>query len=285
MNKKKVSIYIPAYNAEKTIRQNLESVKNQTYKFDEIIVIDDNSTDLTNKIVREFKQINLIKNDINKGLGYCRNLGMKYSSNEIIASIDSDVELDSRWLEIMIKNYCNNQNIMCGGKMTEKLIDNKFNAWRAKYYSQNWGEKDIDNPPFLFGCNTIQHKSIWENVKGYDENMLTNGEDVDYADRIRLNKNLKLRYCAEALSRHLQNDDKGTLSKRIWRYHSFGYKIKKPSFYKLIKLSIKQIKFFFKRSINDLLNFNLTFICINFYVLINFIELEHSHYKKNKNKK
>ena len=52
MNTKSVSIYIPAYNAEKTIRNSLESIKNQTIPFDEIIVIDDNSTDFTKNIVK-----------------------------------------------------------------------------------------------------------------------------------------------------------------------------------------------------------------------------------------
>ena len=90
MDNKKVSIYIPAYNAEKTIEQTLISIKNQTYKFDEIIVINDNSSDTTMKIVGEFKGIKLINNYINKGLGYNRNLGFKVSNNEIVAAIDAD---------------------------------------------------------------------------------------------------------------------------------------------------------------------------------------------------
>ena len=45
MNKKNVSIYIPAFNAEKTIRDSITSIKNQSYQFDEIIVINDNSND------------------------------------------------------------------------------------------------------------------------------------------------------------------------------------------------------------------------------------------------
>ena len=39
----------------------------------------------------------------------------------------------------------------------------------AKYYSQNWGNNLISNPPFLFGCKTILVKSVWEKVNGYDE--------------------------------------------------------------------------------------------------------------------
>ena len=88
---KKVSIYIPAYNAEKTIKQTINSVINQTYQFDEIIVIDDNSSDSTLSIINQFENIKLIKNKKNMGLGYNRNLGVQTSNNEIVASIDADV--------------------------------------------------------------------------------------------------------------------------------------------------------------------------------------------------
>ena len=282
MNKEKVSIYIPAFNAEKTIKKSIQSIKQQTYKFNEIIIIDDNSTDSTNQQLNEIDDIKVIKNTTNKGLGYNRNLGFKISSNDIVASIDADVVLVESWLEIMIKNFEKNKNIICGGKMIEKLIKNKFNLWRAKYYSQNWGNDNIENPPFLFGCNTIQHKSLWKAVKGYNESLLTNGEDIDYANKIKLNSNFKLKYCAKALSEHLQDDDLNSLSNRIWRYHSFGYKIKKPSIYRTLKLSIKQLKFFFTRSINNILKFEFSFVYINFAILFKFIVLEHKYYKKNK---
>ena len=119
MNTKSVSIYIPAYNAEKTIRNSLESIKNQTIPFDEIIVIDDNSTDFTKNIVKEFNNVNIISNSVNKGLGYNRNLGVKTSSHQIVTSIDADVVLEKDWLEIMIKNFEQHQDIICGGKMIE----------------------------------------------------------------------------------------------------------------------------------------------------------------------
>ena len=275
MNKEKVSIYIPAYNAEKTIKYCIESVVNQSKKFDEIIVIDDKSTDNTLKILEEFSNINIIKNNTNMGLGYNRNLGMKISSNSIVASIDADVVLNTRWLEIMINNISKNHNTMFGGKMTEKLIENKFNAWRAKYYSQNWGKKFIFNPPFLYGCNTLLKKSAWKNVNGYDENLKTNGEDVDFINRIKSHQNYQTIYQPDAKCYHLQDDDIESLTNRIWRYHSFGYKIKKPSFRKFLKLSIKQIRFFLIRFFKSLIKFDLINIKISFKVLIKFIKLEY----------
>ena len=51
----KVSIYIPAFNAEKTIEYSIKSIQNQSLSFDEIIVIDDHSTDSTNEIVKNFR--------------------------------------------------------------------------------------------------------------------------------------------------------------------------------------------------------------------------------------
>ena len=59
MNNYKVSIYIPAFNAEKTIEQSLNSIINQTYKFNEIIVINDKSNDSTSKILTKFENIKL----------------------------------------------------------------------------------------------------------------------------------------------------------------------------------------------------------------------------------
>ena len=91
MSNKKVTIYIPAFNAENTIEKSIYSIFNQTYQFDEIIIVDDNSTDNTNKLVSKFKNIILIKNSMNMGLSYCRNLAIFNSSNNLVASIDADV--------------------------------------------------------------------------------------------------------------------------------------------------------------------------------------------------
>ena len=278
----KVSIYIPAYNAEKTIEQSIISIKNQTHIVNEIIVIDDNSSDKTVEIINQFRDIILLKNQKNMGLSFNRNLAIKKSSNEIIGAIDSDVVLDKYWLETLLNNLGQNQIVMCGGNMTEKFITNKFNAWRAKYYSQNWGKKDMINPAFLYGCNTLLLKSAWINVQGYNDKFLTNGEDIDFSNKIKSLDNSNLFYSSRATCIHLQDDNIKSLSKRIWRYHSYGYKIKKPSIYRFIKLSIKQFKFFIKRFFENIFKLNLFFVYISFIIFINFIKFEMCNYLKNK---
>ena len=268
---KKVSLSIPVFNGENTIVEVIDSINSQSIKFDEVILINDCSTDNTKKILDSFPKVKKINNNENKGLSYCRNLGIKTSRNEIVAGIDADVVLDKYWLENIIENL-KDDTVMCGGNLIEKYIDNKYNKWRSIYYKQNWGAYDLSSPPFLYGCNTIQKKSVWEEINGYDENFRSNGEDVDYSNRLTNIKNYKLFYSYKAKCYHLQNDDLNTLSNRVWRYHSYGYKIKKPSYYRFLKLIIKQFKFFFQRFIKDFLNLN--FFIINLFILINFIKLE-----------
>ena len=277
-----VSFYIPAYNAEKTIEKSIQSVLNQTLKAKEIIIIDDNSYDKTSEIISRYNQIKLIKNQTNLGLGHNRNLAISESKYDIVASIDADVELEKDWLSILLKNLNQNNIIMCGGQMIEKYVQLPTNAWRAKYYSQNWGKKDVINPQFLFGCNTVLNKKYWEKVNGYDEKLKTNGEDINFSNKLKSISNIKLFYSSGAKCYHLQNDTLETLSDRIWRYHSYGYKIKKPSVLKLIKLTIKQFRFLIIRIFENLIKKNLNFIYISFIIFIKFIKNEVINLLKNK---
>jgi teichuronic acid biosynthesis glycosyltransferase TuaG len=88
-----VSIIMPAYNAEKYIQAAILSVLNQTYVNWELIIVNDGSNDATQSIIDEFnaedKRIKLI-NQKNKRLGGARNTGIKNSSGEWIAFLDSD---------------------------------------------------------------------------------------------------------------------------------------------------------------------------------------------------
>ena len=80
----KISIYIPAYNAENTIEQTIDSILQQTINVDEIIVVNDNSTDCTEEIVKKFSKIKILNNKKNMGLGFNRNLAIKESNGDEI---------------------------------------------------------------------------------------------------------------------------------------------------------------------------------------------------------
>ena len=93
MNKIDISIILPNYNSEKTIEKTINSIKKQTYKNWKLIIVDDNSNQLTQKILNKFKKhkkIKIYKLKKNMGAGYCRNYAIKKSNSNYLAFIDSD---------------------------------------------------------------------------------------------------------------------------------------------------------------------------------------------------
>jgi len=89
----KVSVVIPAYNAEKFIAETIQSVLNQAFQDFEVFVVNDGSKDKTPEIVQEFcskdKRVQLINKE-NSGVSDTRNLGMSMAKGEYIALLDAD---------------------------------------------------------------------------------------------------------------------------------------------------------------------------------------------------
>lgn len=87
-----ISVVIPTYNRSNTIVRALESVYNQTSPADEIIVVDDGSTDNSAAIIRQaFPAVKLIEQP-NEGVSSARNKGIEYAEHDWIALLDSDDE-------------------------------------------------------------------------------------------------------------------------------------------------------------------------------------------------
>ena len=92
-NNRPISIIMPAYNAEKFIRESITSVLQQTYSNWELIIVDDGSTDNTKKIIQAFAQqdgrIHYIYQPNGKQ-GKARNAGIRHASGDLIAFLDAD---------------------------------------------------------------------------------------------------------------------------------------------------------------------------------------------------
>ena len=91
-----VSIVVPVYNAEKYIKQTIQSILDQTYSNIEIIIVDDGSTDLTRKLAEEISENNSIVkviSKINNGCPSARNEGIKASNGDFIQFVDADDSL------------------------------------------------------------------------------------------------------------------------------------------------------------------------------------------------
>lgn len=110
-----VSIIIPLYNKQHSIRETVNSVLSQTYKNFEVLIVNDGSTDNSLQIVKEFDddRIKLFTQD-NHGISYTRNRGIKEASGEWILFLDADDCLLPNGLTILVSNIVDDKTIIAG---------------------------------------------------------------------------------------------------------------------------------------------------------------------------
>jgi hypothetical protein len=95
----KVSVLIPAYNCASTICATLDSVLLQTEPPDEIVVMDDGSTDETASILAEYKPVVTVLSQPNRGVASARNALCRYAEGDLFAFLDHDDIWHARYLE------------------------------------------------------------------------------------------------------------------------------------------------------------------------------------------
>ena len=102
-----VSVLIPVYNAEKTIKQCINSVLNQTFNDFEIVVVDDGSTDNTVNILSQIKDKRIfIYKKQHRGISNALNIGISVCKGQFIARLDADDEMLDYRLELQL-DYMN----------------------------------------------------------------------------------------------------------------------------------------------------------------------------------
>lgn len=101
----KVSIIIPIYNAENFLEDTINSVKNQTYKNWELILVNDKSTDNSKKIAKKYlnKNIKWIDLEENSGAAIARNKGISAATGDYLCFLDADDFWDEDKLEKQVK--------------------------------------------------------------------------------------------------------------------------------------------------------------------------------------
>lgn len=104
---KKISIIIPCYNEEKTIKKVIEKVKQYTKYEIEIIIVNDGSTDSSNKILEDIKEknIKILNHKINSGKGKAIQTGLGVVSGDIVIIQDADLEYSPTDFDILFKPF------------------------------------------------------------------------------------------------------------------------------------------------------------------------------------
>jgi glycosyltransferase involved in cell wall biosynthesis len=178
---KKVSVIVPCYNGGKTLVRAVDSIINQSYSENEIIVVNDGSNDeRTLEVLKGLPDQVQVINQENKGLSAARNTGLKSAKGHYVLTLDSDDYLSPTFLEKAVDLIEKEQGLayvfthinMFGEK--QGVLQRKYNYFVQLFNNQ------------LPYCLLMQ-KELWEKVGGYDENMKLGYEDWEF--NIRLGKN------------------------------------------------------------------------------------------------
>ena len=146
-----VSVIIPTYNRADMLVKAVESVSKQSYKSIEIIIIDDGSTDGTDRYIKEIKKNNnkiIYYSKPNGGCSSARNMGLRLAHGEIIAFLDSDDQYEPKAIEMLIS------------KMIESDADFVYSPSIEMYPNKKWKV----NLPVTAGVSESLAKSHFMNT-------------------------------------------------------------------------------------------------------------------------
>lgn len=217
-----VTLVIPSYNRCNLIVETIESALNQTLPFQEIVVVDDGSTDDTPSVLAQFgSRIKVIRTS-NQGVQAARNTGIAYASTELVAMLDSDDLLEPDYLEQMATwmlahpeqdaAYCNFVTFNSSKTDVDKIsrspfdfLDGSRNDGYFAYDIPNLYERSLRYQP-LFTCGMIVRKRFFSIYGGYNPAFNRVGaEDWEYT--LRLISEGRVAVCIKTLARVRKHED------------------------------------------------------------------------------
>ena len=267
-----ISIVIPVYNAEKYLEECLNSIKNQTYKNFEVILVNDGSIDNSESICKEF-----VESDTrfryylkaNGGASSARNLGLDNVTGEYITFIDADDWVDENHLEVLINNIKENNSDMAVSSI--KKFDNvsrfKFRVYsNQEKYLLNYNKLNREEflvilPKLIHASNSYKiavsklfKKELLSDVR-FDESIVY-GEDLEFFFKI-YNNISSISYVDEVTYVYRLHNER-TSSKFNQQYVEQVLLIYKKIYEKIEELGLPTIHYY--TTIRDFLEFQKDFL-------------------------
>ncbi len=235
-----ITVVCVTYNSGDLIGGCLASLKEQTCKDFETIIIDNASIDGTVKLIdKKYPEFRLIRNKTN--VGYCKaqNLGIKQANGKYILTLNPDIVLDKYFLASMLS--CAESDPSSGSfspkllKLIEgtktNIVDSLGHSMGRNRYVKNIGSGKIDSGQFeetkrvfgVSGAAAFYRKKMLESIKYYDEyldeDFFMGYDDVDIDWRAR-NKGWAALYNPKAVAWHVRS---ATMKKssRIWEFYNY----------------------------------------------------------------
>ena len=235
----KISILIPNYNGAHFLRECLNSIKAQSYKDFEVIVVDnasgDNSVDILRK---EYPEVKVVLSESNLGFAGANNRGYKEAKGEYILFLNNDTKLDKDCFKFLTeKAEANKQKVGVVFakilRMDQPEIYDAVGSYLTSFgflYHLGFREVDkgeYDNLKYIFSpkgvCFLVARKVI-DKIGLFDDDYFAYFEESDFFWRVWLN-NYKIAFVSKALVYHKVGGTCTRLSSPFIDYHSFKNRI------------------------------------------------------------
>jgi glycosyltransferase involved in cell wall biosynthesis len=175
-----LSVVIPTYNEENFIGPCLEALLNQSQPPDEVIVVDNNSTDATVDIAQSYKGVKVLK-ESQQGQLYARTKGFNFAKSNILATVDADCLVLPGWAEAMLSTFRLKNFDAIGGYVTSR------DAYFVRFFEFMFNfvlyklNRLLVGHHVLFGSNMAITKNFWFAVKSDLRADTSLWEDYDMA--------------------------------------------------------------------------------------------------------
>lgn len=177
-----ISIIIPSYNEENHLPACLDAIAAQTTAPDEVIVIDNNSTDRTAQIAANYPFVKILS-EKRRGVAYARDTGFNAASSILIGRIDADTVLPIDWIEKVKEFYAtpaNSSRGLSGGAYFYNAKAGNFWGWWQGQIAFR-ANKLLLGHYLLYGSNTVIPAAGWQKVKKLVCHDVDMHEDLDLA--------------------------------------------------------------------------------------------------------
>lgn len=221
----KIAAAIPCYNGERFIGACIEAVLRQTRPADEVLVIEDGSTDHSAEVIARYP-VRMISHGQNRGLAFGRNTALENTDADVLVYIDTDAYAAPETLAVLAAEYANPQVSGVGGQGIEAVQNSLADRWRGRHASQGHGPRRLERVDHLFGLCMSYRTEALRAVGGFDTRYRTNAEDVDMGLRLT-NAGRQLVYTPQAVVYHQRTDSLESLRRAMYNWYYWGFVAKR----------------------------------------------------------
>lgn len=264
MENLKISIITPSFNQGRFIEETILSIKNQSYKNVEHIIIDGGSTDDTIDIIKKYEKTYNMKwiSEKDEGQADAINKGFKKSTGNILTWLNSDDTYNKNALAEVASKFNSNSNCMFIYG-SANIIDDSNNMIKAAHEVEDYNRKLLEKRDYISQPSTFYRKELIDRIGLLDKNLywtmdwdlwlraskICNLDKVNFTfANMRVYEGIKTLTKIDKRSMEMNRVLKKNNVKRISRYYYFwisiiqGLFMKYPTIYNIAKKGIQPIK-------------------------------------------